>query len=988
MSNNFHRAKAAPIIVFACISAVAGAQEQDAQEETIEEIIVTVGSQIRGAKISESLAVSVVSSEDIELLGIDSGDELLRFMAEQGENFLTEAETASGGVNSARGDIGAYNLRNLGTGNTLVLLNGRRMVNAASYQTEQVGGSFVPVNSVNSQSLPVFGLARVEVLRDGASAIYGADAVAGVVNYVMKNDFEGFSVRARFSEYGNLPRNDQRVTLEWGKDFNGGRTNLSVYADYYHRDRVSAQDDPRWAEGDLRPRIPAGSPFENNSRFNNLNSNSHYGQYDIVGGDIPGITDSSGEFETYPTGDARCQWDLGYGTCGAVDGQGTFLSNRNEFRDIYSELDRANIFVFLNHEFGNGVESFTEFMTYLSYTNKSVDAAAKLGSVARFIVAADNYYNPFGPIGSPNRLPDSIVGVGTIPPEGFALEIDNYRYSQVPRIVDNDGETYRFLQGFRGAWGDWDWETAVTWSKATKEDVTHNRISNNLLTAALNDTTPAAFNQFSGRVDTNFEQHLVDARRDSETELTMIDFKLSRVDLFELPAGPVGFLGGVEFRNESFIDDRGPRLDGTIPFTDNSGLTYPFVSDLVQSSPTADSSGDRDVTSVFAEFQVPVHETLDVQLALRYEDFSDVGDTTVGKFAVGWRPIEQLLFRASWSEAFRVPNLVTLNETGVARNNTRDDNVCFFADPDEVVLDCRGSIQRTASGSLDLVPEQSTNTSIGVVIEPLEGLSFTIDFWEIEKDDTIGLFGEENHTTLDLLSYIDHGIADCSTLQGNPATVREDAALLDPVDAAVYLAAGICPAGALQRVNDRYDNLDTRLIRGHDIGIYYNFDSGIGNFDIRYVATFLDEYTQEPGGAALVLLEAQESGLIPPTIEVTGFADLVRQNGNPESKHTIRVSWNNGSWGAGINGVRLDDIVQTSLTLADGTEWVIPSMTTWNASFDYRFDSWSDSETRVRLGINNFTDERAPLADRNFGYFPDMHNDLGINYYLDLKMSF
>ena len=171
-----------------------------AQDDTIDEIVV-VGSQIRGAQISEVLPVSVLSEQDIEALGVNSGDELLEFMAEQGQNFFSESENTSGGVNSARGDIGAFNLRNLGTGNTLVLLNGRRMVNSAAYQTEEVGGSFVPVNTVNVQSLPVTGLRRAEVMREGASAIYGADAVAGVVNYVLKNDFEGFRVNLRSDAY-------------------------------------------------------------------------------------------------------------------------------------------------------------------------------------------------------------------------------------------------------------------------------------------------------------------------------------------------------------------------------------------------------------------------------------------------------------------------------------------------------------------------------------------------------------------------------------------------------------------------------------------------------------------------------------------------------------------------------------------------------------------------------------------------------------------
>ena len=233
--------------------------------------------------------------------------------------------------------------------------------------------------------------------------------------------------------------------------------------------------------------------------------------------------------------------------------------------------------------------------------------------------------------------------------------------------------------------------------------------------------------------------------------MKLIDFKLSKNDLFEMPAGPVGILAGFEYREESFVDDRDPRLDGTIRFTDESGNTYPFVSDVMNSSPSSDSSGSRDVTSLFTEVQLPVFETVDVQAALRYEDFSDIGDTTVGRIAVGWRPIEQVLLRGSWSQAYRVPNLVTVNEGDVARSNTRDDFVCFNVDPAENSLDCRYSMQRLAAGSSELVPEESINTTIGIVVDPIENLTVTLDFWEIEKENTIGLFGEENHTALDLL---------------------------------------------------------------------------------------------------------------------------------------------------------------------------------------------------------------------------------------------
>ena len=122
-------------------------------DEQLEEVVV-VGSQIKGAAIDTALPVSVITSDDIDILGVDSGVELLENMAEMGLNYFSEQEAMSGGVNAARGDVGAYNLRNMGVGNTLVLLNGRRLVNSAGYQTELLGGDFVPTLTVNSNLIP------------------------------------------------------------------------------------------------------------------------------------------------------------------------------------------------------------------------------------------------------------------------------------------------------------------------------------------------------------------------------------------------------------------------------------------------------------------------------------------------------------------------------------------------------------------------------------------------------------------------------------------------------------------------------------------------------------------------------------------------------------------------------------------------------------------------------------------------------------------
>ena len=193
----------------------------------VEEVVV-VGSQIKGAKITGALPVSIISSEDIDALGVDSGDELLDNIAELGQNTFNQNEF-SGGYNASRGDVGAFNLRDIGTGNTLTLLNGRRLITSPGYQTEPILGGSMPVMTTNSNAIPVNGAERIEILRDGASAIYGADALAGVVNTVLKTDFTGLNVRFKASAYDAYGAQDNKISIQWGEDF--GNTNISIYYD-------------------------------------------------------------------------------------------------------------------------------------------------------------------------------------------------------------------------------------------------------------------------------------------------------------------------------------------------------------------------------------------------------------------------------------------------------------------------------------------------------------------------------------------------------------------------------------------------------------------------------------------------------------------------------------------------------------------------------------------------------------------------------------
>jgi len=960
------------------------------EESAVEEVVVT-GSQIKGAKITGALPVSVITGIDIEAIAADSGDDLLESIAEQGQNYFTEAEDASGGVNASRGDVGAYNLRNLGVGNSLTLLNGRRLVNSPGYQTELIGGDYVPTVSVNSNLIPVSGIERLEILRDGASAIYGADAVAGVINNVLQTDFEGLNVTARVSAYDHFSAEDTKITAKWGSFFNEGATNVSVFFDHYDRENINAQEDPRWGAGDHRPFVDDDSPWKTSTSFRNLSSNSLYGQFDMVsssehkGESYNHLwTDSNGEFEIFPLGDDKCTnrghplFDTGYGTCIAQDGNGALRSNFWGPTDVRSALVRTNVVLFINHDMGNGTESFTELAFYKSDSDRTAHASYAFSS-SKHRVGADNYYL--------NQLMVDVDGVPTAIFAGKPLYIDNYRYEEKQRMVNVKKDTYRFLQGFRGTNGDWDWETAFVTSKATSDDVTSNRMSNNLLKEALNDPTPAAYNPFSAGVDSNIERTLIDVYRKGSSELTMVDFKMSNNDFWELPGGNAALLLGVEYRDEEIDDDRDPRLDGTITYTDYEGDTYPLVADVLNSSPTGDVSGSRDVLSLFTEMQIPVNDRVNMQLALRNEDFSDYGSSTVGKLAIGMDIAPWLDFRASVSTAFRAPNIIQVNEKTVVRSGTRYDRAAFQVNAVQSVenvidSDSRYTIQRMATGAENLEAEESDNTSFGLVLTPTDNLIVTVDTWSIEKDKTIGLFGRENQTVNDMLLRFANGTNNCDTFAGDPLVVREAA---DDGDAAGFAAAGVCPFGDIKFIKNNYTNMALRTVAGTDLGVYFNVESDIGDFDVRYIGTFLDKFEQKASGDFAALQAQKDAGEIPDSIPLKGFGDLLGKDGVYDNKHTLRVSWDKGPYRVSLFGLKKGSFEQTSLGLKDGKPYIVPSMTTLNLTMSYDFEL-SDHDARIRFAVKNLQDERAPTADRYYGYYADAHQDYGRNYYLDFTI--
>ena len=956
-------------------------QDTENNDSDVEEVVV-VGSQIKGAKITGALPVSIISADDMDALGVDSGDELLDNIAELGQNTFNQNEF-SGGYNASRGDVGAFNLRDIGTGNTLTLLNGRRLITSPGYQTEPILGGSMPVMTTNSNAIPVYGAERVEILRDGASAIYGADALAGVINTVLKTDFVGLNIRFKASAYDAYQAQDNKVSIQWGKDFDN--TNISLYFDTYRRDPIKGFEDPKWLAQDARV-SPGLGEFDgtawDDTSWRNTNAASQYGVWHGGGSSYLRVVPDTGSC-TY-TGASN-----GNGTCvsTSTSSSSAVRAQYNTTRWMRPDLERNNLFVFINTELDNGIEAYSEIGFYNSLATQQLYGGTTLGagSCARtgsctqpLLVPLSNYWL--------NQLVDSsgnkLVGSSQIT-NGLGLFKARNRFD-TPRVYDSHRTTLRLLQGLRGSMGDWDWDAAVLWSQAKSKQNNSGRQSLTLLNEALALSTPDAYNPFCGPNCNDESPFTIDIVRGNSTSLYMFDFKASTPELFDLPAGPVGMLVGFESRKESYQDMRDPRINGqityTVPAGPKTGETFPIISDIVNSSATPDSSGSRTTYSLFSELAIPVHETVDAQLAIRHEDSSDYGDATVGKFAIGWQPIDQVKLRYSASETFRAPALILVNEGFLGRSSSTTDHLLRYVAGDNIDDD-NYSMQRVTEGNPGLQPELGENESIGIVLEPINNLIITMDKWSIETEDTVGIFGMTNAILLDTLIRIEGGASECT---GNPNVIRNSV----PSEAVTW-PSNLCPAGLVQQVLDYYVNTDTRLIEGMDTSIIYSIDTDYGDFGLKLVNVHYDTKNQEAGGDALLLSQAgQPGGLLDGLAPVRGVDNLLGLNGSIEDKYTMKMSWRKGPYEVLLSGTHWDEFYESAhVETIDGVRemWVVDAMSMLNLTLGYKFKN----DLRVRLQVKNIEDERAPLADETFSmYWGDLHTDFGRNYNIEFYKKF
>ena len=977
--------------------------EEAADDENVE--IVVTGTQIQGAQINDVLPVTVLDETAIELTGAASGDELFRSIPQAGTVAFNEQNATT--QNSARGDVGSINLRDLGTGNTLLLINGRRMTLHPGFQTELL----VPVVSSDTNEIAPGSIRRIEILRDGASAIYGADAVAGVINTHLKGGMTGGFVEADYRMSDGTSLYSYSLNGGLGFDFGGGRGNITVYGGYFHENGLPTSERVYAADENRLPLVE-GTDFEGDASFNNRNTFGPFGQFDIQ---APSSRTPIGDDDFYlqPSTFPGCRLDFGNGVCARNGTTPTTAVRYNQNFDgtLISEKDRYNAMALLSYELTDSLEAYFEGSYYRSESRRNNEASAILGATP-IGISRNAYWNPFGPTGSPNRLPGTTIASG-----GADVIMERYRFVDVgSRDVSVDKDVYRLVGGLRGNFGAWDFDTGFLYSEADLVDLARNRVSMTLAQEAINRTTPDAYNPFNGgclgdpgegdctpNPEATLDAIRIDVFRKGGTSLALADFKVSRDDLISLPGGNLGVAAGVEWRRETFYDDRDPRLDGTITFTDS--ITGEFVgSDVVGTSPSPDTSGSRNVYSAFAELFVPVVspemdiplvEEFNVQLAGRIERFTDIDETAmVPRVAASWTTLPGVTFRGAWSEGFRAPNLVQVNDEGTTRVNTRDDLVICQAQVEKGIIENLGACpgQSTVSfrsGTENLVPEDSESINLGIVLEPafLPGLTLTADYWRVKQTGLVGTFGDDNAIALDLLRRL-NGSSNPNVVRNAP-TAEENA---------LFAGTSLAPVGTIDFVQDPYLNLDSRVSKGWDFGLFYQVpDFGLGDFRLRLNAARLKSFVQSAGPDSQELLDGIAAGDLPPDVTVGGLGELLEIEGRPKWRASGSINWESGPVDIGLFGQYIGAVWDTSVTRDELIETDDP-----NGNF-YRVDDWFTTNfsiayssnnntaldgTRLRFAINNLFDKDPPLADEQFGYFSELHSARGRVFHVELRKKF
>ncbi len=637
------------------------------------------GSNIRVSEKEGASAVQVITAKELKASGKTSVSDVLRAISANSGNSYNEQYTGSFSAGTS-----GLSLRGIGQQNTLILVNGRRV---ASYATAQdLQQTFVDLNS-----LPMAAVQRIEVLKDGASSVYGSDAVAGVVNIILYKEFTGTDITAQWGgSTQGTGQHEKSAALQTGfgkLEEDGYSVVFSV--DAQQRDKLQQSDVAWLRDADFRKQ-QRGSLGWN-------------------------VTNYAGTDPTQTLGGVRGPLQLVPYSAINPDGAGQVLAyNPSPYETLIPGIQRIHSSLRGTVKLNADTEAYVDLLHSYSRADQTFSAPLTVSSSLRAWNNGTKRLDTIPvvlPVGHPNN------------PGATPLPFTATLFDLGPRLKQDKVTFYRALAGVKGTLAGWDWDAAVGHSSSKLEETVQNFVNRYEFQKVLAD---GSYNFFDPSQNSEAVRNRLrlSTLRPAESTLDTLDFSAAK-DIWNLPAGPLGFAAGFQWRRE--------KMDSQTSTAVLSGTELRPALNIIE--------GSRSVSALFAEFNVPVVKNLSVNVAGRADHYSDFGNAFSPKASARYQAAPWLLLRGTVSRAFRAPSLPEITDsTAVSYTGVIDPR-----DPLTPTLSRGVTVITIANPALR--PERSKNLNLGVVISPTSSSSIGLDYYRIRQEGVIGT--ESATTTLD-----------------------------------------------------------------------------------------------------------------------------------------------------------------------------------------------------------------------------------------------
>ena len=860
-------------------------------QQTLERVEIT-GSSIKRIDAETALPVQVITREQIQKTGATNVEQLLQTVSSMSSSGGLTAASTSG---ATTGGISSISLHGLTSIRTLVLINGRRI---APYGIGFVGDSV----SVDVNSIPLSAIERVEVLKDGASAIYGSDAIAGVINFILRQDFTGIEITGEYGDTTQGGANLKRASGTFGfGNLAADRFNLMLVASYQKEGSLFGRDRSFSKSGinlDAGNDATSGNTFPGNialfptgSKTRNPTAPNCPGPYAVNDPNFPPTRcrfDPSPYVTLIPASDRTSLFATGkFAITADIQAYAEASYNENKSRTIIQPVPLSDQFA---------LPLSNPLCSQFPY---NASASGPCQAVFR-LTSASQYYPTAYALAQYGGAPDLLVRYRS---EGSG-----------PRDLTDIAQAPRFVAGIKGTAIGWDFDAAYLYTESkVREQVNSGFPAYTTILPLLNSGTVNPFGPSAPDVEAQLagSSFKGDAFK-IKSQLQSVAARASR-DVMQLSAGPLGVAFGAEARKEKFDFNANP----TIKTGDISGYGGNFL----------DTDKSRNVEAIFGEVNVPIIKNLEANVAARYDHYQGVGNSFTPKGGLRWQPAPEMLFRTSWGRGFRAPSLQDLylpNTTGVTPAGLSDPLRCPTTK--DGTIDCTTQFNVTFGGNAQLKPEKSRNFTLGAVLEPTNAVSVGIDYFRVDLSDTIT-----------------NGV-NAGTILTDKASVARYAGLITRAAPSPADIAAMIP-GKILNIDQTNLNLGVSKVAGFELDVKWRLPaSDYGKFILAANGTYFTRFdTSNPDGSF--------SGGVDQVNNATGGVV-------PRFRSYSSVDWTLGPWNVNVGQTFQKGYTDIPSSFSGATRDV-SSYAIYDVQGTYTgFKSWS-----LTLGARNVFNRDPPYSN-------------------------